>query len=327
MRLAKAAPTTARHTQLRRKKSPSPRKVANSAQRSTTESTNAPRGLAACRRRATAPSRMSSVPARIVSQPARKMQPVAKAVPASTLTASCAQVSASGGAPRSTSIVSNGASTPRYQARRRGPSNVPSALGSLSGGVRASPRNASATAAAITSAAAAAVPGRQGLTLDLPAQKALQRLAAGLVAHLTRRMLHEVGADAGERPADAAVERDAAAADGVDHDAARVRAVFHRKANLELHRRVGEPPSFEAHETHLVVAEPRHVVARPDVDVRPRQRLGEHALHGLGLRLPLGLRACVVEHVEEVGVAAHVELVAPIKHEPPVGEQPGERPV
>src|SRR5207244_1506168 len=88
----KHATATARTIQLSRKKAPRPRKVANSAQRSTRESTSAPRGLATPACRATPPSRTSSVPATMVSQPPTKSHPAQNAAPASMLTASCAQV-------------------------------------------------------------------------------------------------------------------------------------------------------------------------------------------------------------------------------------------
>src|SRR5436189_187046 len=96
MKEPKHATARARRTQLSRKKAPRPTKVANSAQRSTRESTSAPRGLATPARRATPPSRTSSVPATMVSQPPTNSHPAQNAAPASTLTASCAPVSASG---------------------------------------------------------------------------------------------------------------------------------------------------------------------------------------------------------------------------------------
>src|SRR5436309_15668370 len=68
MKEPKHATARARRTQLPRKKAPRPRKVANSAQRSTRESTSAPRGLATPACRATPPSRTSSVPATMVSR-------------------------------------------------------------------------------------------------------------------------------------------------------------------------------------------------------------------------------------------------------------------
>src|SRR6266705_443798 len=263
MKEPKHATARARRTQLSRKKAPRPRKVANSAQRSTRESTSAPRGPATPARRATPPSRMSSVPATMVSQPPTKSHPAQNAAPASTLTASCAPVSASGWTRTPTSTSSRGTSRPRYQARTRGPtSGAAGPRAAPATEMRATPRSASQTVIAITRVAAAAVPGRQAgatsrvLALDLPAQEGLDPLLGEIVGQLVRGVLHQVGG--------------------------------HAQEGAALH----------AEETHLVVALPGDVVARTDVDAVARERGGEHALHRLGLRAPLGAGARVVQHVE-----------------------------
>ena len=49
--------------------------------------------------------------------------------------------------------------------------------------------------------------------------------------------------------------------------------------------------------------------------------------HGLGLRDLLRLEAIPLEHVLEVHVPAHVELVGVIEGQAPVLEQPGQDPV
>ena len=66
----------------------------------------------------------------------------------------------------------------------------------------------------------------------------------------------------------------------------------------------------------------------PDVDVVGRQRaVLDLAGDGLGLRDLLGLEALALEHVLEVHVAAHVELVGAVERQAPVLEQAGEDPV
>jgi hypothetical protein len=92
---------------------------------------------------------------------------------------------------------------------------------------------------------------------------------------------------ADQRAADAALERDLAAAHGVEHHGGRVRAVLDRQAQLEVHRHPAEQLAFHAQEAQLVVVEPRDVVARADVDVVLAERLGEARLHGVGLRFLL----------------------------------------
>src|SRR5438128_3886400 len=332
MKEPKHATATARTIQLSRKKAPRPRKVANSAQRSTRESTSAPRGLATPACRATPPSRTSSVPATMVSQPPTKSHPAQNAAPASMLTASCAQVTASGWTRASTTAPSSGASGLRYRRGRRGPTSGAAGPGAApASGMRASPRSASHTVTATTRVAAAAVPGRQAgatasvpLALDLPAQEGLDPLLGEIVGQLARGVLHQVGGHAQEGAADLPISRHAAAADGVDHAARGVGAVLDRQPELELDGRVGEAAALDAEETDLVVALAGDVVARTDVDAVARERGGEHALHRLGLRAPLGAGARVVQHVEEVRVAAGVQLVRPVEHDAAIVEQLGQ---
>src|SRR5216683_1855227 len=258
MKDPKHATARARRTQLSRKKAPRPRKVANSAQRSTRESTSAPRGLATPARRATPPSRTSSVPATMVSQPPTKSHPAQNAAPASTLTASCAPVSASGWTPAPTSTSSSGVSRPRYQARTRGPTSGAAGPGAAPATeMRATPRSASQTVIAITRVAAAAVPGRQAgatsrvLALDLPAQEGLDPLLGEIVGQLVRGVLHQVGGHAEEGATDLPISRHAAAADGVDHAARGVGAVLDREPELELDGRVGEAARSGEHTSEL----------------------------------------------------------------------------
>ena len=134
-------------------------------------------------------------------------------------------------------------------------------------------------------------------------------------------MLHEVGRDAHQRTAESPIARDAAAANGVDHDARGVGTVFDREPQLELERGVAEAAPFHAEEADLVVALPGDVVARTDVDHRRRQGAREHALHRLRLGAPLQARPGAVQHVQEVCVAPRVQLVGPIKRDAAIVEQ------
>src|SRR5437868_3747825 len=84
----------------------------------------------------------------------------------------------------------------------------------------------------------------------------LGELCGDIVAELLRRMLAEIGAGADQHAALAAVERDLAAADRVDHNAGAVRAVLDREPELQVHRHVAEQAALHAEETELVVVEP-----------------------------------------------------------------------
>ena len=78
-------------------------------------------------------------------------------------------------------------------------------------------------------------------------------------------------------------------------------------------------------EADLVVVLPRNVVGRTDVDVARVEPLVELRLDGFGLRDLLRLEPLAFEHVEEVGVAAGVELIGAIDAHAPVGKEPRQR--
>ena len=74
-----------------------------------------------------------------------------------------------------------------------------------------------------------------------------------------------------EHAAFAAIERQLAAANGVDRHAGRVGRIFDRKFQIDFHRHVAEKAAFDPDETNLVVVLPRHVIARADMDVFVRE--------------------------------------------------------
>src|SRR4029453_19328033 len=119
-------------------------------------------------------------------------------------------------------------------------------------GARASPRSASAIVTPMTTAAAAAVPGRHStrgsLSRQLAAQEALDVVARLVVGELLERVLHQVRRCAQQRTADPPLSRHAATPDGIDHAARRVRAVLNRQSHLELDRGIAESPPLEPQE-------------------------------------------------------------------------------
>src|SRR5262249_29652762 len=153
--------------------------------------------------------------------------------------------------------ASNGAMSPRYQVRMRGPMSGASRSSSpVSTRSRETARSESTMAAAITIAAAAAVPGRHSagtptvpdpttLALDLAAEEALDLPLRQVVGELSGRMLHQVGRHAQEWSADAAIAGYAAAPDGIDDAAGGVGTVLHRQPELELDGRVAEASSLD----------------------------------------------------------------------------------
>ena len=129
-----------------------------------------------------------------------------------------------------------------------------------------------------------------------------------VVLDLPRRRLHQVRARALERAGDAVVQRELRQPDGVDHDAGRVRRVPHLELQLDVQRHVAEARPLEADVRPLAVGQPRHVVGRADVDVLRAEVVVEHRRDRVRLRDLLRLEALALEHVQEVGVAADVQL-------------------
>jgi hypothetical protein len=105
------------------------------------------------------------------------------------------------------------------------------------------------------------------IALSTPPGELLDQLARFLVAVLNGRALHEVRGWAEQRTADAAVLGDLAAAEGVDDHAGRVGGVPHFKLELNVEWHVAEVAALDADVGPLAVVEPRHMVARADVDV------------------------------------------------------------
>ena len=126
---------------------------------------------------------------------------------------------------------------------------------------------------------------------------------------LDRRGLHQVRGRPLERTRDAVVERQLDQAHGVDHDAGRVGGVPHLELDLGRQGHVTEGAALEADVRPLAVGEPRHVIRRADVDVFGAHVVRDLRRDGVRLRDLLRLEALALEHVQEVGVTADVQLV------------------
>src|SRR5215207_8258301 len=153
------------------------------------------------------------------------------------------------------------------------------------------------------------------------------QLARFLVAVLDGRTLHEVGGRAEQRTADAAVLGDLAAAEGVDDYASRVGGVPYLELEFDVEGYVAEVAALDADVSPLAVVEPRHMVARADVDVVVGDALVDLARDRLRLRDLLGLQPLPLEHVLEVHVAAEVQLVCAVDRDAAILEQAGEHAV
>ena len=92
----------------------------------------------------------------------------------------------------------------------------------------------------------------------------------------------------------------------------------------------GTPPKVGALEADIgpfAVGQPRHVVARADMDVVGRQRHVELAGDGLRLGDLLRFQPLPLQHIQEIGVAAEIELVGAIDAYAALAEQIGKHAV
>ena len=105
------------------------------------------------------------------------------------------------------------------------------------------------------------------------------------------------------------VERQLDQAHGVDHDAGRVGGIPHLELDLSGQRHIAEGATLEADVRPLAVGQPRHMIRRSDVHVVGAHLVRDLRGDGVRLRDLLRLEALALEHVQEVGVAADVQLV------------------
>src|SRR4029450_9737594 len=169
--------------------------------------------------------------------------------------------------------------------------------------------------------------GRSESHLSASPGELVDQLARFLVAVLDGRTLHEVRGRSKQRAADAAVLGDLAAAEGVDDHTGRVGRVPHLQLELDVEGHVAEVAALAADVSPLAVVEPRHMVARADVDVVVGDALVDLARDRLRLRDLLGLQTLPLEHVLEVHVAAEVQLVCAVARDTAILEQAGEHAV
>src|SRR5437867_5004461 len=182
-------------------------------------------------------------------------------------------------------------------------------------------------------------PGRRGSALATVAalppidprlitfDELLHQPARVVVAVLDRGRLHEVRARPLEGSADAAVQRQFGAAHRVNDDARRVGGVYDLELELDVERHVAERTSLEADVGPLPVVEPGHVVRRPDVHVVLADVVVELGRDRARLRDLLRHQPLPLQHVQEVGVAAEVELVGALELDAAITEQAGQHSV
>src|SRR3954447_23150201 len=187
-------------------------------------------------------------------------------------------------------------------------------------------KTSAAAARAAALQRAAALRGRRCGLLDrslalVPLDELLGQLVRLVVLDLLRGRLHEVRARRDERAGDSVVQRELRETNGVDDDAGRVRRVPHFELQLDVQRHVAERRAFHADVGPLPIGQPRHIVGRADMHVLLTEVVVEHRRHGVRLRDLLRLEALALEHVEEVRVAADIQLHRLVEMHTPLAEE------
>src|SRR5438309_8951899 len=164
----------------------------------------------------------------------------------------------------------------------------------------------------------------EGLLTGASLDVFLHAFTRPVVGDLARRRFHEVRRGRHDRPSEAPIERELATAYCVDDHSSAVWRVPYLELDLGVQGDVAEGGSLHADVAPLAVEEPRNVVRGTDVDILLVERIVEHARDRVRLADLLRLQTLALEHVEEVGVAAEVELVRPVETHAPVHEEPCE---
>jgi len=163
--------------------------------------------------------------------------------------------------------------------------------------------------------------------LFVAADEGFSHFAGDVVLELLGRGLHEIGGGSIEGAADAAVEGQLDTAHRVDNHTGGIGGIPHFELGFQVEGHLAESGAFHTDVAPLAVGQPRHVVAGANVDVVGGQLVRQHAGDGAGLGDLLGLETLALEHVEEVGVAAEVELVGVGEAHAAIDEQAGEHAV
>src|SRR3990170_5722791 len=155
----------------------------------------------------------------------------------------------------------------------------------------------------------------------IAADEVLDAIVGDVVVDLDRRALHEVRARRDQRAGQAAIEAQLCAADGIGDDNGAVGRVPDLELELHVEGDVAVGGALHADVALLSVPEPRHVVRRADVHVVVGDLVVDHRCDRVRLADLLRLQALALEHVQEVGVAAEVQLVGAVDLHPAVHEE------
>jgi hypothetical protein len=148
-----------------------------------------------------------------------------------------------------------------------------------------------------------------------------------IFGELFGRRLHEIAAGAGQGTGDAAIERQLGATHGVDHHPGGIGRIPDLQLELGVERDATEGGALHPDVGPFPVGEPRHMIARSDMDIRGFERNIELAGNRLRLGDLLGFQPLTFQHVEKVGVAAEIQLVGAVDAHAALPEEIGEQPV
>src|SRR5699024_4713723 len=109
-----------------------------------------------------------------------------------------------------------------------------------------------------------------------------------------------------------AVQGDLGGTNRIDNHTGRVRGIPNFQLIFQRYRCITKVATFQTHEGPLAIIQPGNVVGWANVDVVVGQVGFQIGGYGLGLGNLLGLEAFAFQHILEVHIAAHIELVGAI---------------
>jgi hypothetical protein len=134
-------------------------------------------------------------------------------------------------------------------------------------------------------------------------------------------VFHRIGRDGGERAGNLSFAGNLAASDRIDGHSTAIRRILHREPQLKVQRDFSKPPSFHSEEADLIVILPGDIIGRADVNILWLQWDGQLGLNRLCFGDPFVPQTISIKHVEEVGIAACVNLIGSVQSHPPIFEE------
>src|SRR3954471_21011099 len=160
--------------------------------------------------------------------------------------------------------------------------------------------------------------------LRIAGDETIGSLTGFIVGKLLGRRLHEIAGRPYQCTCNPTVHRHFRAAYRIDNNASGIRRVPDVQLQLGAKRHTAKRRAFEADIGHLSIRQPRHMIARTDMNIVGLHGYLELTGHRLGLGDLLRFQPLALEHVFEVGISAKIKLVRAVEPDSPAAKQIGQ---